>query len=170
MRTPVDDADDRTGLLEHAQVPADRGLGDFEVARGLADGQLGAGEAFDDAAADRVRAGGEGAIQRRLVSHPVNYYHAAIIDVVATDDRRPTGDAIGAGLFASRRARLGDAAPCAASGAAAATAPTTVLVGHSVRGRAIVAHVLGAPTAKRRVLLVGCIHGNECAGQRSSPR
>jgi protein MpaA len=42
----------------------------------------------------------------------------------------------------------------------------TVLVGHSVDGRAIVAHVLGAATAKRRVLLVGCIHGNECAGQR----
>lgn len=40
-----------------------------------------------------------------------------------------------------------------------------VLVGHSREGRAIVAHVLGAAAAKRRVLLVGCIHGNECAGR-----
>jgi murein peptide amidase A len=49
---------------------------------------------------------------------------------------------------------------CAANASA-----RTVLVGHSVRGRAILAHVLGAETATRRVLLVGCIHGNECAGR-----
>jgi murein peptide amidase A len=48
----------------------------------------------------------------------------------------------------------------------ARSAERTVLVGHSRDGRAIVAHVLGAATAKRRVLLVGCIHGNECAGRR----
>ncbi|HWF31352.1 MAG TPA: DUF2817 domain-containing protein [Solirubrobacteraceae bacterium] len=42
----------------------------------------------------------------------------------------------------------------------------TVLVGRSVERRAIVAHILGAATAKRRILLVGCIHGNECAGQK----
>jgi protein MpaA len=50
--------------------------------------------------------------------------------------------------------------------ARARSAERTVLVGHSRDGRAIVVHVLGAATAKRRVLLVGCIHGNECAGQR----
>jgi murein peptide amidase A len=50
--------------------------------------------------------------------------------------------------------------------ARARSAERTVLVGRSARGRAIVAHVLGAATAQRRVLLVGCIHGNECAGQR----
>jgi murein peptide amidase A len=50
--------------------------------------------------------------------------------------------------------------------ARAMSAERTVLIGHSRDGRAIVAHVLGAVTAKRRVLLVGCIHGNECAGQR----
>jgi hypothetical protein len=41
-----------------------------------------------------------------------------------------------------------------------------VVIGHSVRGRAIVAHVLGPDSAPRKLLLVGCIHGNECAGIR----
>ncbi len=41
----------------------------------------------------------------------------------------------------------------------------TVVFGHSVRGRPLVAHVLGADTAPRKILLVGCIHGNECAGR-----
>jgi protein MpaA len=40
----------------------------------------------------------------------------------------------------------------------------TVLIGRSVRGRAIVAHVIGPDSAPRKILLVGCIHGNECAG------
>jgi len=40
----------------------------------------------------------------------------------------------------------------------------TVLIGRSVRGRAITAQVLGPDTAPRKILLVGCIHGNECAG------
>jgi protein MpaA len=38
------------------------------------------------------------------------------------------------------------------------------LVGHSVQGRRIVAYELGDPAAARKVLVVGCIHGNECAG------
>jgi len=37
-------------------------------------------------------------------------------------------------------------------------------IGHSVRGRAITALVLGAQHAQRTLLVVGCIHGNECAG------
>jgi murein peptide amidase A len=41
----------------------------------------------------------------------------------------------------------------------------TVVVGHSLRGRAIVARVIGAATAPRKILLVGCIHGDECAGR-----
>jgi protein MpaA len=40
----------------------------------------------------------------------------------------------------------------------------TVLVGRSVHGRAITARVIGADSARRKLLLVGCIHGNECAG------
>ena len=37
-------------------------------------------------------------------------------------------------------------------------------IGHSVDGRAIRPVVLGDPAAQHRVLVVGCIHGNECAG------
>jgi murein peptide amidase A len=48
--------------------------------------------------------------------------------------------------------------------AAAAVAAAAHLVGHSVEGRRIVAHELGDPTASRQVLVVGCLHGNECAG------
>jgi murein peptide amidase A len=39
-----------------------------------------------------------------------------------------------------------------------------VVIGTSVRGRAIVAWALGPARAPRKVLVVGCIHGNECAG------
>ncbi len=54
-----------------------------------------------------------------------------------------------------------------ASGSARAHAASRrVVIGHSVRGRPIVAHVLGPDSAKRKLLLVGCIHGNECAGIR----
>jgi murein peptide amidase A len=38
------------------------------------------------------------------------------------------------------------------------------LVGHSVQGRRIVADELGDPAAARKVLVVGCVHGNECSG------
>jgi protein MpaA len=37
-------------------------------------------------------------------------------------------------------------------------------VGHSVDGSRIAPIVLGSPAAVHRVLVVGCIHGNECAG------
>jgi murein peptide amidase A len=40
----------------------------------------------------------------------------------------------------------------------------TVVIGRSIRGRTITAQVLGPETAPRKILLVGCIHGNECAG------
>lgn len=39
-----------------------------------------------------------------------------------------------------------------------------VVIGRSSRGRAITAQVLGPNSAARKILLVGCIHGNECAG------
>ncbi len=47
----------------------------------------------------------------------------------------------------------------------AGAAARTVVVGRSVRGRPIVAHVLGSAAASRRLLIVGCIHGDECAGR-----
>jgi len=44
----------------------------------------------------------------------------------------------------------------------AAAAPH--LVGRSLHGRAVVAYELGDPAVARKVLVVGCIHGDECAG------
>ncbi len=54
-------------------------------------------------------------------------------------------------------------APLAANGADV-VAGREVVIGRSVQGRQIVARVLGPASAARRILLVGCIHGNECAG------
>ena len=51
--------------------------------------------------------------------------------------------------------------------AAAAVAAVPVhreVIGHSARGRAILAVAVGEPSAKTKVLVVGCIHGNEGAG------
>jgi protein MpaA len=42
--------------------------------------------------------------------------------------------------------------------------PRRVLLGRSVDGRPIRAVRLGDPASKQRVLVVGCIHGDECAG------
>jgi murein peptide amidase A len=42
-------------------------------------------------------------------------------------------------------------------------AATVHVVGHSVQSRRIVAHELGDPAAARKVLVVGCLHENECA-------
>ncbi len=39
-----------------------------------------------------------------------------------------------------------------------------LVIGTSVRGRPIVAWSFGSDRARRRVLVIGCIHGNECAG------
>src|SRR5215470_716725 len=38
------------------------------------------------------------------------------------------------------------------------------VLGRSLEGRPVVAYELGDPAAARKVLVVGCIHGNECAG------
>jgi len=54
----------------------------------------------------------------------------------------------------------------AASSPSAAVPRRTVVLGHSVDGRRLVAQVIGPDSARRKVLLVGCIHGNECAGLR----
>jgi protein MpaA len=43
-------------------------------------------------------------------------------------------------------------------------------IGHSVDGRAIRPVVLGDPAAPRRVLVVGCIHGSEPAGEAITRR
>jgi murein peptide amidase A len=126
-----------------------------------------------------------------LVSHPVNYYHAGAAGAIslrlklcgrsAGDEDRCHDPRMTDGLLALARRRttllvvvalaaiplagaraLGAARPVATTRAAR---PRTVLVGRSLRGRAIVAHVLGPDSARRKILLVGCIHGNECAGR-----
>ena len=48
--------------------------------------------------------------------------------------------------------------------AVAAVAASAHLVGNSVQGRRIVAYEFGDPAAARKVLVVGCLHGDECAG------
>ena len=51
------------------------------------------------------------------------------------------------------------------AGAAASSAGVRrVVVGRSLQGRPIAAYELGDPNSARKVLVVGCIHGNECAG------
>jgi murein peptide amidase A len=47
---------------------------------------------------------------------------------------------------------------------------TRLLVGHSVHGHPIRARVVGDPAATTRVLVVGCIHGNEKAGEAVTRR
>ena len=44
------------------------------------------------------------------------------------------------------------------------------VLGRSVEGRGIVAHVVGSPSAPRRILVVGCVHGNERAGEAITRR
>jgi hypothetical protein len=86
----------------------------------------------------------------------------AIAVLTMHDGSHPYGKATLKGIFA----RLLRGLPTAARGhpAASAVASRRVVIGHSVRGRPIVARVFGPDTARRKLLLVGCIHGNECAG------
>jgi protein MpaA len=60
----------------------------------------------------------------------------------------------------------------AASASASAPAPPDgrLVFGYSVLGRALVATVLGDPAAAHRVLVVGCVHGNERAGEAVTRR
>jgi protein MpaA len=59
---------------------------------------------------------------------------------------------------------LGLVVALAVLGWASVASARSVLIGRSVRGRAITAQVLGPDAASRKILLVGCLHGNECAG------
>ena len=45
-----------------------------------------------------------------------------------------------------------------------------LIIGHSVDGRPIRAHVVGGLGARRSVLVVGCLHGNESAGEAITVR
>jgi protein MpaA len=57
-----------------------------------------------------------------------------------------------------------------ALGAVAGAHVGVVMIGHSVRGREIVAQVVGDPAARRRILIVGCVHGDETAGEAVTHR
>ena len=48
--------------------------------------------------------------------------------------------------------------------AASSVGVRATALGRSLQGRRIVAYELGAPSSPRKVLVVGCVHGNECAG------
>jgi protein MpaA len=52
----------------------------------------------------------------------------------------------------------------------AGAAGRRVVFGRSVDGRPLVAWTVGRSTAPRKVLVVGCIHGNECAGRAITGR
>jgi len=59
--------------------------------------------------------------------------------------------------------------PAAALAALLLTVPASehlsrLLIGRSVEGRRIVAVELGDPRSANKLLVVGCVHGNECAG------
>jgi murein peptide amidase A len=51
-----------------------------------------------------------------------------------------------------------------AGSAASGTGARRVVLGLSLEGRPIVAYELGDAASSRKVLVVGCLHGNECAG------
>ena len=51
-----------------------------------------------------------------------------------------------------------------AGSAASGTGARRVVLGRSLEGRPVVAYELGDPSSPRKVLVVGCIHGDECAG------
>ena len=46
----------------------------------------------------------------------------------------------------------------------------TVILGRSVEGRPIIGIEAGDPASPRKVLAVGCVHGNECAGEAITSR
>jgi protein MpaA len=52
------------------------------------------------------------------------------------------------------------------SGAASPQPRKTLVTGHSVAGRRLVAERVGSHPNTPRILVVGCVHGNECAGIR----
>jgi len=46
----------------------------------------------------------------------------------------------------------------------------TVILGQSVEGRPIIGIEAGDPASRRKILVVGCVHGNECAGEAITRR
>jgi protein MpaA len=115
-----------------------------------------------------LQAGGDGhALDVGRERDPVDAQHGRDDRI---PDRRRGGARIPVMRLAAAAATLGLAGALApaAGGDRAPTPATRVLtgvrVGHSAGGRPIVVSASGDPAARRRVLVVGCIHGTECAG------
>src|SRR6185312_2034935 len=70
------------------------------------------------------------------------------------------------GLRAGRRVASLTVALLALLVTAVPASARRVVIGRSADGRAISAIVRGPDHAKRKLVVVGCIHGNECAGVR----
>lgn len=73
------------------------------------------------------------------------------------------GRPVGRGLQSVPREASATPHPAGPTAAADAT-PHLVRIGRSVDGRPIVARVVGDPQAGRRILVIGCVHGDEPAG------
>jgi len=82
---------------------------------------------------------------------------AALVFMAVAPASAPAGSASASAPATPARA---PATPASAP----ATPMRTLLIGHSVKGRRIIAIVRGPNDARRKILIVGCIHGNECAG------
>ncbi len=87
---------------------------------------------------------------------------AALVLVAVVPASAPAGSASARAGLASAPATPASAPATSAS--APATPMRTLVIGHSVKGRRIIAIVRGPNDARRKILIVGCIHGNECAG------
>ena len=74
------------------------------------------------------------------------------------------GPSLLAGCAADREAHAATGKPTVAAAMDGKGAVATYTFGHSVRGRPLTVTRIGAADAPRRILVVGCIHGNECAG------
>lgn len=58
----------------------------------------------------------------------------------------------------------------AAGAVAAGAVPKQMVIGRSVQGRSIVAVRSGEPSTPERIVVIGCVHGNESAGMRVARR
>jgi protein MpaA len=79
---------------------------------------------------------------------------------------------LGGGASATRApaAAPGPARPPASETEPATVRGTSRLLGRSVDGRPLRATLVGDPAAPTRVLVVGCVHGDECAGEAITRR
>ena len=79
------------------------------------------------------------------------------------------GPSVARGRLAEARAIL-ESVRLTARGRAVANVHSMRVLGRSVEGRPIRAWRIGNPRSPRRVLVIGCIHGNECAGTAVTQR